>query len=105
MITKEEYIAAMAIVEAYYEQVKAAMSTTKDINLFREPTIQDFLDNVDISMRLRNFLTGVVEQNNGNSVRLKNIREFDMAIARNMGQASVKEFVEKRDRFLNEWQP
>ncbi|MDR2911158.1 MAG: hypothetical protein LBV47_07345 [Bacteroidales bacterium] len=100
MITKEEYIAAMNIVEAYHEQMKTAISMLEN-NM--EPTVQDFIENVDISTRLKNVLAGIIKRKNNKTMRLNEIKELNLSIARNIGRESMKEFVEKRDRFLQEW--
>jgi ERCC4-type nuclease len=100
MITKEEYLAALTIVEAYHEQLNTAIS----LNRRTEPTVQDFIENADISTRLKYGLAGIIKKNSNKTVLLNEIKELELSIARNIGRQSVREFTEKRNRFLQEWQ-
>jgi len=97
MVTKEEYMAAMAIVDAYHEQLKTAAAINRND---MEPTILDFIEHADISTRLRNVLSEIADRDPGRPIRLEEIKAFDLSLIRNIGQRSLKEFVEKRDAYL-----
>jgi hypothetical protein len=97
MITKEEYLAAAAVVEAYHEQLKAMMSV---VGNYTEPTLSDFIGSVDVSTRLRNALGRIAEQHGGDSILLEEVDASDLATAPNIGRWTVAEFVEKRNGYL-----
>lgn len=97
MITKEEYIAAMAVVEGYQEQLKAGISNFLEHG---EPTLRDFIENADISTRLRNVLANIANPNNERQVLLEEIKESELSMHRNIGRASMREFAEKRNKYL-----
>jgi 23S rRNA A2030 N6-methylase RlmJ len=97
MITKEEYLAAIAVVEAYHEQLKAAISAAEN---HTKPTVSDFIGNAGVSTRLRNAIARMVERDGGSPILLEELKESDLATVRNIGRGTVREFVEKRDGYL-----
>lgn len=76
----------MAVVETYLEQQKAAASMSRS---YTEPTIRDFIEDVDISTRLKNALVRIADRDIGQSIRLEDIKEHDLFITRNIGRASL----------------
>jgi 3'-phosphoadenosine 5'-phosphosulfate sulfotransferase len=100
MITKEEYVAAIAVIEAYHEQLKATVSMIRN---YTEATVSDFIENADISTRLRNAIArSIANRDNDTPILLEELKESDLAIVPNIGRGTVKEFVEKRDSYLRE---
>lgn len=91
----------MTVVELYREQLKA---TACAIGSYAEPTVLDFIRDADISTRLRNALAYMVSRHGESPIRLEDVKEQDVALIRNIGPVSFKEFVEKRSVYLREWQ-
>lgn len=98
MITKKEYIAALAVVEAFHRQVEEIISTAR--NHPRVP-IREFVQKVELSARVRYALDRLMET--GMDIYLEEINELEFLKMRNAGRDSWREFVEKREKFLREY--
>ena len=97
MITRKEYIAALAIVESYHRQLDEAIEKVRN---YRGSPVADFIKQVDISVRLRYALKFLMESNPDRPLCLEEINEFDFRRIRNTGRVSWYEFVEKREQYL-----
>jgi len=95
MITREEYMAALAVVEAFHRQVEEIISEAR--NRPNVP-IREFVQKVELSPRVRCALDRLM--GTGVEISLDEINEFEFLALRNAGRGSWKEFVEKREKFL-----
>ncbi len=95
MITAEEYIAARTVVEDYHRQLT---ETIREIDHSHQVSLKSFINNVELSERLRNALT-VLMKRIGN-VRLEDIRPSDIANIHGVGLKSAQEFMEKQREYL-----
>ena len=96
MITKEDYLAAMSVVEEYHNQLKKAIAMAARTGT----PIREFILGVEVSPRLRRALDEFMEMAAPNQLFLEEIDDFDLRKFRNVGRLSRQEFIEKREKFL-----
>jgi hypothetical protein len=97
MITKEEYWAAMAVVEKYHAQLISAISTAERLS---GVTVREFVRDVEISFRLRNVLSYFIELGCTREICLEELDRNMMSKFRNSGRKTWDEFTNKRDKYM-----
>ncbi len=101
MITKDEYQAAVDVVESYHKQLQEAISVAEKRT---GVPVREFILNVDMSARLRTALESLLEWSNGQGICIEYIDEYIFRRLRNCGPLSWNEFSEKREKYLLERQ-
>jgi hypothetical protein len=95
MITREEFVAALDVVEAYGKQLQAILSMAE--RRMGVPLVE-FVQRVELSPRVRSALYSYLELERGREViYLEEVAEFHFIRLRNTGRLSWKEFSEKRE--------
>ncbi len=98
MVTREEYIAALDVVEAYHRQLNVAVGMAE---AHRRVSLLTFLKEVTVSPRLEKALSYFKLRNDGTPACLDEILKTDFLRIRNAGLGLWDEFVEKRDSYLS----
>jgi hypothetical protein len=99
MITREEYMAALAIVEGYHGQLKETLCLVEDHT--RVP-LQTFIKEAGISSRLHTVLSWFTGLSSYTQIYLDEILWPDFRKMRNAGPKLWEEFTGKRDKYLYE---
>jgi hypothetical protein len=92
MITKEEYLQSLEIIESYHKQLQ------NDINGVHLTPINQYIFNVDCSIRLKNILK-LIERGDYSRCHEKYIENIDlkkMSRVMGCGQKTIKEFINLR---------
>ncbi len=100
MITKEEYIAARDLVEAYHKQLQ---ETIGKCDHHHRLTLRAFRDEVEMSERLANAIKILVAR--FGDMRLDQIRRADLLNMPGIGIKTAEEFTQKQQRFLQSPRP
>lgn len=90
MITKEEYIKALEIVEAFHSQLNLS------INRSLKTSILEWEKLDDCSIRLRNVLYNIRQGNDYNEENIEDIKIKKMRRLRNCGRKTLNEFINLR---------
>ena len=99
MITREEYIEALTVVEGYHEQLRDTLFAVE--NHTRVP-LRTFMTETAISTRLHTVLDGLAGRDGGTPVYVDEILWLDFRRMRNAGPKLWEEFSTKRERYLHE---
>jgi hypothetical protein len=99
MITREEYLAAVNVVEAYHAQLRTVMD---EVAGRQKTPVRKFLNGVRMSARLRSALSRLTRPESEAEIYLEDIDESELRSLRNVGRRSWMEFSGKRERFLRE---
>ena len=100
MITKEVYTAALTVVEAYHSQLAG---TIREIDKHHSVSLKSFMDNVEMSPRLRAALQSILRQ--FENIRLAEVMLTDIGLVNNVGPKTYEEFSKLRQLYLYDSRP
>lgn len=97
MITREEFVTALDVVEAYGKQLQAILALAE--KRMGVP-LREFVERVEISPRVRSAVYQLMELGGEREIFLEEVSEFHFIRLRNTGRLSWAEFSEKREKYL-----